>query len=79
MPLRSNDVNPIVFPYVSNELVYSPANVYLDELFQKFNEYVEPYLSVRSEKNSRSLESRLLKNDSFVGVEFPDWYWVSYF
>jgi hypothetical protein len=62
---------------VTEEIVYSPSNEHLEELFSIVGKLVDPYLTVSTVANSNLLERRLLNMSSFVGIEFPDWYSVS--
>jgi hypothetical protein len=60
----------------TNEIVYSPANDQLASLFEIVNRFV-PFLSISSVMNSTALLPRLSSANSYVGVEFPDFYSVS--
>lgn len=62
---------------VTYEMVYSPTNPRLDELFTIVGGLVAPFLKWASVANSSELVPRLSQSNSFVGVEFPDSYAVS--
>lgn len=67
-----------MFTNFTNEIVYSPSNIHLENLFGIVSEYVRPFLNINSVKSSDLLAPRLSQANSYVGVEFPDWYAVSF-
>jgi hypothetical protein len=67
-----------LFTNFTNEIVYSPANPQLENLFGIVSQYVRPFLNINSVSNSEMLAPRLIQANSYVGVEFPDWYAVSF-
>jgi hypothetical protein len=73
----SKNINTALFTNFTNEIVYSPSNPELDNLFAIIGQFVRPFLNINSVKSSDLLEPRLVQANSYVGVEFPDWYSVS--
>lgn len=75
--ILSKNINTALFTNFTNEIVYSPSNPQLDNLFEIVKMYVRPFLNVNSVASGELLEPRLIQANSYVGVEFPDWYSVS--
>ena len=73
----SKNINTALFTNFTNEIVYSPSNPQLANLFQIVETFVRPFLRVSSVASSELLEPKLIQTNSYVGVEFPDWYSVS--
>lgn len=65
-----------MFTNFTNEIVYSPQNPHLENLFGIVAQFVRPFLNINSVSNSSLLAPRLTQANSYVGVEFPDWYAV---
>lgn len=63
--------------HISTDLVYSPTSDALSKLMELVQPQLGKQLIIRSVSNASFLESTIIANKSFLGVEFPDSYAVS--
>lgn len=62
----------------SAEILYSPRCPHVDDLLSSTAKHYPPHFNISSSLNSSELENEMGKRKAFAGVEFPDYYAVSW-